>query len=160
LAWFAAGAWLGSEDLDLGLLARDGALARRWPVWICACLVAYNLLWFVPMWLEAAGRLTAIQRGTIWAFLWLISCVASCFGFLALFRGAVGTPRPWMDSLARSAYIIYIVHYVYVVWLQRALMGVDCHASLKFLVVFTGATLFSWLTAQCLLAFTWLRKVL
>ena len=65
-----------------------------------------------------------------------------------------------MDSLARTAYIIYLVHYLYVVWLQRALMGVHCHASLKFLVVFTGATLFSWLTAQCLLAFTWLRRVL
>jgi hypothetical protein len=65
-----------------------------------------------------------------------------------------------MDSLARSAYIIYIVHYVYVVWLQRALMDVRCHASLKFLVVFGAATLLSWLTAQCLLTFTWLRKVL
>src|SRR5215831_4646815 len=160
LAWFAAGAWLGGDDLELGLLARDGALARRWPRWVGACLVAYNLLWFLPMWLEGAGRLTAIQRGTIWAFLWLISCVASCFGFLALFRGAVATRRRWMDSLARTAFIIYIVHYVYVVWLQRALMGVDCHASLQFLVVFTGATLFSWLTAQCFLAFTWLRRVL
>jgi hypothetical protein len=160
LVWFAAGAWLGSDDLERGALARDGALARRWPRWICACLVAYNLLWFLPMRLEAAGRLTATQRGSIWAILWVVSCVASCFGFLALFRGAVGTRRRWLDSLARSAYIIYIVHYVYVVWLQRALMGVRCHASLKFLVVFTAATLFSWLTAQCLLAFAWLRRVL
>jgi hypothetical protein len=160
LVWFAAGAWLGSDDLELGLLARDGALARHWRRWIWACFVAYNLLVFLPMWLEAAGRLTATQRGTLWAFLWLASCVASCFGFLAFFRGAVGTRWRWMDSLARSAFIIYIVHYVYVVWLQRALMGVHCHAGLKFLVVFTGATLFSWLTAQCLLAFTWLRRVL
>ena len=160
LVWFAAGAWLGSDDLELGLLARDGALARHWRRWLRACLVAYNLLVFLPMWLEAAGRLTATQRGTLWAFLWLVSCVASCFGFLALFRGAIETRWRWMDSLARSAFIIYIVHYVYVVWLQRALMGVHCHAGLKFLVVFTGATLFSWLTAQCLLAFTWLRRVL
>ena len=65
-----------------------------------------------------------------------------------------------MDSLSRSAYIIYIVHYVYVLWLQRALMGVSVHASLKFLAVFTVATLLSWLTAQCLLGFPWLRRVL
>ena len=65
-----------------------------------------------------------------------------------------------MDSLARSAYVIYIVHYVFVVWLQRTLMGVPFHASLKFLVVFTGATLFSWLSAQCLLAFPCLRRML
>ena len=58
-----------------------------------------------------------------------------------------------MDSLARSAYIIYIVHYLYVLWLQRELMGSGIHASLKFLIVFTGATWLSWLTAQCLLRF-------
>ena len=110
--------------------------------------------------LEAADVLTAYQRGVIEAFLWVISCVASCFGFLALFRGAVRTRRPWMDSLSRSAYVIYIVHYVYVLWLQRALMAVNVHASLKFLIVFSGAVLFSWLTAQGLLAAPWLRRVL
>jgi glucan biosynthesis protein C len=160
LAWFAVGAWLGSDDLERGMLARDGALARGWPWWIRVCFVAYNVLVFLPMGLEARGALTASQRGAIWAFLWVASCVASCFGFLALFRGAVRKRRPWMDSLSRSAYAIYIVHYVYVLWLQRALMGVNVHASLKFLVVFTGATLFSWLTAQCLLGFPWLRRVL
>lgn len=160
LVWFAAGVWLGADDLERGLLAREGALARRWPFWILACFVAYNVLWFLPMRLEATGALTADQRGAIWAILWVVSCVASCFGFLALFRGAAGTRSPWMDSLARSAYVIFIVHYVYVVWLQRALLDIRFHASLKFLVVFTGATLFSWLSAQCLLAFPRLRKLL
>jgi hypothetical protein len=37
-----------------------------------------------------------------------------------------------MDSLSRSAFIIYILHYIYVLWLQRALMGINIHASLKF----------------------------
>jgi hypothetical protein len=160
LAWFAAGVWLGRNDLERGMLARDGSLARRWLWWIWACLVAYNMLWFLPMRLEATGALTESQRGAIWAFLWVASGVASCFAFLALFRGAVRTRRPWMDSLSRSAYVIYIVHYVYVLWLQRALMGLNVHASLKFLVVFTGATLLSWLTAQCLLGLPWLRRVL
>jgi hypothetical protein len=160
LVWFAAGVWLGSDDLDRGLLACDGILARRWPWWVLACLVAYNALWFIPSWLTAAGALTADERGAIWAILWVVSCVASCFGLLALFRGAVRTRRPWMDSLARSAYVIYIVHYVYVLWLQRALMAVRVRASAKFLVVFAGATLFSWLTAQCLVVLPRLRFLL
>ena len=63
-----------------------------------------------------------------------------------------------MNSLSKSAYTIYIVHYVYVLWLQRALMGVNVHASLKFVIVFTGATLFSWLIAQCFLGFRWLQR--
>jgi surface polysaccharide O-acyltransferase-like enzyme len=64
-----------------------------------------------------------------------------------------------MDSLSRSAFIIYIVHYIYVLWLQRALMGGNIPAGLKFLIVFSGATLLSWLTAQCVLAFPRLRRV-
>ena len=159
LIWFAVGVWLGSDDLERGLLAREGTLARRWPGWILACFVAYNVLWFLQMWLEGIGALTSDQGGAIWAILWVVSCVASCFGFLALFRGALGTRRRWMDSLARSAFVIYIVHYVYVVWLQRAMMGLNFHASLKFLVVFSGATIFSWLSAQCLLAFPCLQRV-
>jgi hypothetical protein len=153
------GAWIGSNDLEAGLLAQEGSLARHWPWWLCACIVAYNLLWFLPKALEAAGVLTADQRGAIWAILWVASCVASCFSVLALFRGAVRTRQRWLDSLSRSAFIIYIVHYIYVLWLQRALMGVNIPASLKFLLVFSGATLSSWITAQCLLAFPWLRRV-
>ena len=65
-----------------------------------------------------------------------------------------------MDSISRSAFIIYIVHYIYVLWLQRAFMGVNIPASLKFLIVFSGATLASWINSQCLLAFSRLRRVL
>ena len=160
LAWFALGAWLGTDTLEHGLLARDGALARHWPWWAAGCFATYNLLWFLPMALEATDALTPYQRGVVQASLWVVSCVVSCFGFLALFRGAVRTRRLWMDSLSRSAYVIYIVHYAFVLWLQRALMSVDAYAGLKFLIVFLGATLFSWLTAQGLLASPWLRRIL
>ncbi len=160
LVWFAAGAWLGSDDLEHSLLAQDGALARHWPWWVVVCFVAYNALMFLPTGLAAAGTFSEVQRGAIWALLWVISCVASCFAFLALFRGAVRTRRRWMDSLSRSAYIIYLVHYVYVLWLQRAVLGLEVRTGLKFSIVFTGAALVSWLTAQGLLAVPWLRRVL
>ena len=160
LAWFLAGAWLGGADLDRGLLARDGALARRWLWWVAACVIAYNALWFVPMQLSATDALTSYARGVIEASLWVLSCVASCLGFLALFLGTVRTRRPWMDSILRSAFIIYIVHYVFVLWLQRALLGLELLVGLKFLIVFAGATLLSWLTAQALLTVPWLRRVL
>jgi hypothetical protein len=65
-----------------------------------------------------------------------------------------------MDSLSRSAYIVYLVYYVYVLWLQRAFMAVDIHVGLKFLIVLTGTVLFSWLTAQCLLGIPWLGRML
>ena len=51
------------------------------------------------------------------------------------------------------------MHYVYVLWLQRALLALDVDASFKFLIVFLGASLLSWLSAQGLLALPWLRTV-
>jgi glucan biosynthesis protein C len=65
-----------------------------------------------------------------------------------------------MDSLSRSAYVIYLVHYAYVLWLQRALLGLDLDAGPKFLIVFLGTAFLSWFSAQCLLRISLLRTVL
>jgi glucans biosynthesis protein C len=151
LAWFLAGMWIGAKDLNLGLLARDGPLARNWRWWVAGCFVAYNLLIIATLSQTLARGLSADQKGALEAVLWVISCVASCFGFLALFRGVVRTRRRWMDSIARSAYGIYIVHYVFVLWLQFALLDQPIPVSLKFLLTFALALLLSWATTQMLL---------
>jgi hypothetical protein len=160
LVWFAAGAWLGSGCLERGLLARDGALARNWPWWVLACPIAYGALMLFPEEFMAGGAATPSPPGLVMPLLWVVSNVASCFAFLAVFRGVVRTRRPWIDSLSRSAYVIYLVHYVYVLWLQRILLALDAAATVKFLLVFVLSVFFSWLTAQALLAVPGLRKVL
>ena len=48
--WFTFGFLVGAPGFAQGLLARDGALARRWPYWIAGCVLAYNALWFIPKW--------------------------------------------------------------------------------------------------------------
>ena len=159
LAWFAAGIWVGRNGVDDGLLAADGALARQWRWWCRFCFLAYNALVFVPRVPALTAGLSADQSGALEAILWTLSCVASSFAFLALFRGVVRTRRPWMDSLSRSAYAIYLVHYVFVVWVQRALLGLDLHAGVKFLVTFVVATGLSWLTARLLLTVPGLRRI-
>ena len=160
LAWFAGGAWLGTGSLERGFFSRDGALARHWPWWVLACLIAYGALALFPEDFMAAGTVAAPQQGLIRPLLWVVSNVTTCFAFLAVFRGVVQTRRPWADLLSRSAYVIFLVHYVYVLWLQHALLGLDVSAAVKFLLVFVGAVLLSWLTAQVLLAVPWLRNVL
>jgi hypothetical protein len=159
LTWFLAGAWVGAIDLDRGVLSRAGSLAINWRWWLAACLVAYNLLVFVPRHGDSFG-LSVYEMGAVEAVLWVISCVASCFGFLALFRGVVRTRRKWMDSLTRSAYTIYIVHYMFVVWIQFTLLDYRIPASLKFAVTFSLSVLLSWTTALVLLRIPGLRRVL
>ena len=65
-----------------------------------------------------------------------------------------------MDSLARSAYTIYLVHYVFVLWVQFALLGQPISAGIKFVATFAFALLLSWMTAQALLRIPSARHVL
>jgi glucans biosynthesis protein C len=158
--WFAFGVLIGTAPFDHGLLTTESALVRRWRWWIGFAFAAFNLQFFLPGALQSVNVMTALGRGSIAATLFIASCAASCFGFLALFRGAVSTRRGWMDSLTRSAYIIYIVHYVFVLWLQRAFMDQPLHASIKFVAVFALSVLFSWLTAQVLLRIPGVNRAL
>lgn len=157
--WFAFGFLVGVPGFGQGLLARDGPLAQRWPFWIAVSIVAYNALWFIPQWSEV-HRLSVLGQGALWALLWVLSCVASCFGFLALFRGVQIKSRAWMNSLTRCAYGMYLVHYIYVLWLQRLLLDRPIHPSIKFLFVFLGTTLLSWATVQATLRIPKVRDVL
>ena len=98
--------------------------------------------------------------GALEAMLWVLSCVTSCFAFLALFRGVVRTRRPgWIRS--RGAHnSTYLVHYVFVLWAQYILLGQPIPASIKFAATFAFALLFSWTTAQALLRISGARRVL
>jgi hypothetical protein len=160
LTWFAFGVVIGTGSATQGLLSDNGALVRDWKACIALCFTIFNLLVFAPRLLTAANLLTAYQRDAIQAILWVSSCTASCFGFLALYRGVVHTRRAWMDSLTRSAYIIYIVHWLFVLWMQRAFLDIQLHAGIKAIAVFFGALTLSWLTAQALLVVPVARRIL
>ena len=54
LVYFFAGIAVGTHGLDRGLLATDGALARRWPVWVAVATATF-LAWITP---------TALVMGT------------------------------------------------------------------------------------------------
>ena len=55
LIYFFAGCAVGAYGLDRGLLAIDGALARRWPAWL-AVSVAGFVMWALPTSLMVDGR--------------------------------------------------------------------------------------------------------
>jgi surface polysaccharide O-acyltransferase-like enzyme len=54
-----------------------------------------------------------------------------------------------LDALQPSAYGIYLVHYIFVIWLQYALYDQPFPAFVKFAIVFAGTLSMSWaLTAM------------
>lgn len=157
--WFGFGFLVGLDGLNRGLLAPNGQLARRWPWWVGASLLVYLVLWWWP---QAASLHPGASGGqqVVEILLWVASCVTSCFAGLALFRGVRIASHPWMNSLARSAYIMYLVHYVFLCWLQLLVVPWPLPAILKFSFVFLATTLLSWLTAQALLRIPKLNAIL
>jgi hypothetical protein len=74
----------------------------------------------------------------------VFACFGSCFAVLALVLRLAGRRLPASAGLRRDAFGMYLVHYVFVVWLQYALLGVGLFAMVKGALVFSGTLLLSW----------------
>ena len=79
-----------------------------------------------------------------------VSCALSCLALLALFLRFFRRDGWIGRSLSRHAYGIYLVHYVFVTWLQWSLLDDPWPAWQKALAVFAGTLLLSWLTTALL----------
>jgi glucans biosynthesis protein C len=144
LVYFFAGVGIGAYGLERGLLAADGMLARRWGAWSAAALAAF-LLWIGATALTMTawgGALPALQMLANLAF--VLSCATGCFFFAAVFLSFAAARSQTFDSLSENAYGMYLVHYVFVVWLQYLLLGAALLAIGKAAVVFGATLLLSW----------------
>ena len=56
----------------------------------------------------------------------------------------------YLDSLQENAYAMYVVHYVFVSWLQYALLPARLSAVAKGSIVFLGTTALSWAASAAL----------
>ena len=160
--YFVVGIGMGAMAFEQGLLAPDGALARQWRGWLLAAPLVYVTL--VAIQRGAAVAQGAGEAMDIWRtaenLAFVASCAVSCLAFLAFFlrffrRGG------WIgNSLSRNAYGIYLVHYVFVTWLQWKLLDRPLPAFEKALLVFVGTVLLSWLTTALLRLIPGVARVL
>lgn len=148
IAIYIFGLAVGANGLDRGLLAPDGMLPRRWAVWLAGALGAL-LLWMglTKLALDAgAAAPLALRIGL--DFAWVLGCISGCFFVLGatLRFGAVHSRL--LDNLAENAFGMYLFHYVFVVWLQYALLGLNLAAVAKGMIVFTGTLAMSWVVTS------------
>jgi surface polysaccharide O-acyltransferase-like enzyme len=61
-----------------------------------------------------------------------------------------GTRVRVMDSLCKNAYGIFLVHYLFVTWMQYFLLRAHLAALAKGSIVFLGALVFSWVFVAAL----------
>ena len=117
LVYFFAGCAVGAYGLDRGLLASDGALARHWAVWLAASVVGF-VLWALPTSLMVDGREAPLIVQAAAALGFVLACASGCFVLLALCLRFAAERTRILDSLSVNAYSMYLLHYVFIVWLQ------------------------------------------
>jgi peptidoglycan/LPS O-acetylase OafA/YrhL len=147
--YFLMAIGVGAWGLNRGLLAPDGKLARRWLLWSIASLVVF----------AATATLTVltVQAHTtaqVWSIAreagFVLSCATTSFAFLAIFVRFFKSRSAFFASLSANSYAIYLVHYMFVSWLQYALLPASLPAYVKSAIVFSGALGLSWATAAAL----------
>ncbi len=150
LVYFFAGAGVGAYGIERGLLAPGGWLVRRWAAAGAAAMVSF-VLWLGMVGLAMAGDgppPLAVQ--ILQAFSFVMCCAAGVLFMLALFLRFADRRLAVLEPLKDEAYGIYLIHYVFSIWLQYALLGLAMVAVAKAMIVFAGTLLMSWASVAAL----------
>jgi surface polysaccharide O-acyltransferase-like enzyme len=143
--YFLAGIGVGAYGIERGLLAPDGILARHWMRWTIAMLIAFAVsIVFFLIAIAKGTTMSPILSNTVGGALFAVACGAISFSFIALFV-RFARRRIWIfDSLSDNEYGMYLIHYMFVSWLQLAILNAPLPAIAKGLLVFAGVLLLSW----------------
>jgi len=156
--YFFAGVGIGAAGIERGLVAVDGVLARRWGYTLAAALASL-LLWMGLTGLTMSGGATAgVAIAADLSF--VPACAAGCVFLIAVcLRFATGSSR-LLGYLSVNAYGLYLVHYVFVVWLQYALLAAPLFAFVKAAIVFGGTLVLSLATIFAVQRFSWTARLI
>ncbi|MEW5869907.1 MAG: acyltransferase family protein [Chloroflexota bacterium] len=148
--------------LGMGLGAggkwRETDWPRYWGAWFVLGLLSFVVY---ALFLGVAPILMPqMAYQAILAVTFSVSCAGACLGMLGAFRKFVRRRLPLFNDLSANAYAIYLIHYLFVLWLQFALVPLPWPAWVKFFIAFSGGLALSWLTSKLLRGFAAVRRVL
>jgi len=140
LVYYLAGTAVGAIGIDLSVFKIDGAIAKRWWGWVAVGLISFIV--FVLM----VVVVTPMERTIVSEIAFVVCSWAFASGMTGLFLRHVKRRIRICDSLSENAYGIYIVHYVFVTWLQYVLLGSGLAPLMKGMVVFGSTLILSWVS--------------
>jgi peptidoglycan/LPS O-acetylase OafA/YrhL len=146
-AYFLVGVGVGAVSLRVGLLAENGELAKRWRVWLAFAMPFYAailiLVYAHHNWVanfDSPPLVWKVGYGLAFASF----SAAMAFAVPAIFLRFAGSTWKLLDALQPSAYGIYLLHYIFIIWLQYAVYDHSWPAFVKFAIVFAGTLSMSW----------------
>ena len=136
--YFLTGTAIGAIGIDRSVFKTDGALAKRWWGWVAVGLTSFTV--FIIM----VVVVTPMERTITSETAFVACCWAFVFGMTGFFLRLGKRHVSIFNSLSENSYGIYIVHYVFVTWLQFLLLGSGLAPLMKGIVVFVGTLILSW----------------
>jgi hypothetical protein len=151
--YFFLGVAIGATSLRAGLFAENGEIARRWSVWLAFAALFYGAILFLvyvkhnwlpdpdvqPMWWR-------VNYGLAFALFSAAMTTAEISTFVRFAQSRLA----FLDALRPSAYGIFLVHYIFIIYLQYAVYDPPLPAFVKFAIVFIGTLSLSWGTVLLL----------
>lgn len=145
--FYLAGISVSANGFERGLLEPGGALMRRWSIWTGGAFAAF-LAWIVPTALIVKGIGPSVPGLPIVADLGSVAASATIsFAVTAVFLRFAAAPSPILGRISVKAYPIYLVHYLFIIWLQYLLLDTGLFAIVKATIVFVVSLAMSWATA-------------
>jgi surface polysaccharide O-acyltransferase-like enzyme len=145
--YFFTGVGVGAVSLRAGLFAETGELARRWPVWLALALVFYAAILFLVYvhhnWVANFDS-PPLQWRLAYGLAFAMFSAAMTFTVPAIFLRFAESDWRLLDALQPSAYGVYLLHYIFIIWLQYAVYDYSLPAGIKFAIVFAGTLAMSW----------------
>lgn len=142
--YFLAGMSVGAYGIERGLLAPAGWLARHWAAAAGAAIATFAL-WLASVQIAmSADEPLPLGVQIFEALSFVLCCAAGCMFMLAIFIRFAARHVRLLDALKPHAYGMYIVHYLFSVWLQFALLGLAIIAVAKGAIVFFATLMLSW----------------
>jgi surface polysaccharide O-acyltransferase-like enzyme len=147
-AYFFTGVGIGVISLKTGILSENGAIVKRWPVWLAIAALFYGgillLVYAHHNWI-ADFRLPPLWWRAAYGTVFAMFSAAMAFTVLTTSLRLAHSSDRLLDAMQPSAYGIYLFHYIFIIWLQYAVYDASFHAGMKFAIVFIGTLSGSWL---------------
>jgi surface polysaccharide O-acyltransferase-like enzyme len=150
--YFLTGVGIGAVSLKAGIFADNGEVTKRWPVWLAFSLLFYGaillLVYAHHNWVSDFNAPPLSWR-TGYGLAVALFSAAMTFTVLAGSLRLSESSLSLLDAMRPSAYGIYLVHYIFIIWLQYAVYDYAWPACAKAAIVFIGTLALSWgLTAM------------
>lgn len=148
--YFVMGILIGNTDFNNEIFSTKSAIVKKWWLWLLLSLMVYSTLTIISEPLRQMLKNNTIKEFYAWMIYYVIyvsSCTISCIAFITTFRKLICNENYWWNSLSKNAYLIYLIHYIFVVWCQFLLLDLDIPAFIKFSITLIFALSLSWMVS-------------